>query len=44
VELRAPAEFGFSGTVKKHRVEDAATIRQLKSVGYTVVEQTDPAA
>ena len=38
VELQAPAAFGFSGTVKKYRLADAAAIDLLRAHGYTVVE------
>ena len=38
VELQAPASFGFSGTVKKYRLADAAAIELLRAHGYTVVD------
>jgi hypothetical protein len=44
VELKPPAEFGFSGTVKYYRVADAATIALLQARGYMVVDPQEPAA
>ena len=44
VELKPPAEFGFSGTVKYFQVEHAQTIALLKSRGYVVVPRKDDAA
>ena len=39
VELKPPAAFGFSGTVKYYRVADAATIALLQARGYTTVDR-----
>jgi hypothetical protein len=44
VELKPPAEFGFSGTVKFDRVTDAASIAVLKARGYVVVNTPDSVA
>jgi hypothetical protein len=44
VELKAPESFGFSGTVKYHRLEHAATIAMLRKAGYVVVDHKDDAA
>ena len=44
VELKPPAEFGFSGTVKYYRVADALTIAFLQARGYVVVDPQDSAA
>ncbi len=38
VELKPPADYGFSGTVKCYAVE-SAKIKMLKDLGYTVVER-----
>ena len=43
VELRAPADFGFSGTVKLYRREHASTIALLQSKGYEAVDPKDAA-
>jgi hypothetical protein len=44
VELRPPAEMGFSGTVKFYKHEHAATIAQLLAVKYSIVEPADTSA
>jgi hypothetical protein len=39
VELRPPAEFGFSGTAKLLAIEQASMIEELLKRGYTRVDR-----
>jgi len=44
VELRPPAEYGFSGTHKVYRIANAKDLAFFLERGYTIVEPKDPAA